>query len=463
MKPIQVNFNPDLFNNIFFHIRDAWNNADVRFLWVYGGSSASKTYSVVQQSLISMMEGSDNNILVLRKYATDIRDSIYSDFKSIIHDWGLEDHFIIQQNYIKCVTGSYCRFRGLDDSEKVKGISSFKKIILEEVSQFDHADLKQIRKRLRGKDNQQIIGIFNPISEEHWIKRKIFDVKELQEQESNIAGMWVNAKGNNVILRTNYLDNKYIVGPNFIDKHAIEDFENDKINDPEYYNIYGLGDWGEIIEGESPFATQFDVKKHVSDVAVYDPKRQLIIAIDFNLVPFCVTFHHLFQDANGQHGYQFDEAEIKHGSIPAMIDLIKERYPLSLSNALITGDAMGNRGDISQRDNASLYVQLIRGLNMREGQIQVSANPTHENSRADTNYVLLNFPDFKIHPSCKGTIRDMKNVQVDAFGQILKKDRKDVNQRADYIDTIRYLIHNVYYKWIDQHQKASTFRKKKTA
>jgi hypothetical protein len=47
----------------------------------------------------------------------------------------------------------------------------------------------------------------------------------------------------------------------------------------------------------------------------------------------------------------------------------------------------------------------------------------------------------------------MRNVQVDAFGGILKKDRKDVNQRADYIDTIRYLIHNIYYKWIEIHQR----------
>lgn len=454
MTQIKVNFNPDLFNKIFFHIRDAWNNALIRFIWIYGGSSASKTYSVVQQSVMSLMEGTDNNILVLRKFATDIRDSIYSDFKTVIYDWGLEEEFTIQQNYIRCnKSGSYVRFRGLDDSEKVKGIADFKKIILEEVSQFDHADLKQLRKRLRGKAGQQIIGIFNPISEEHWIKKKIFDIENLVHKESDIAGMWVNEKGNLVVLKTNYLDNKYIVGPNFIDQHVIDDFESDKVSDPEYYEIYGLGNWGEITEGESPFATQFNPTKHVSDTPVYDPKKQLIISIDFNLTPFCVTFHHFWQDQTGAHGHQFDEAEIKQGSIPAMIDLIKDKYKVSLPNAIITGDAMGNRGDISQRDNASLYLQLIRGLNMREGQVKVSNNPTHENSRADTNYVLLHFPDFKIHKSCTGTIRDMKNVQVDAFGSILKRDRKDVNQRADYIDTVRYLFHNVYYKWIDQHQR----------
>jgi hypothetical protein len=92
---------------------------------------------------------------------------------------------------------------------------------------------------------------------------------------------------------------------------------------------------------------------------------------------------------------------------------------------------------------------------MRESQIKVSNNPTHENSRSDVNYVLYNFPDFKIHKRCVGTIRDMRNVQVDAFGGIIKKDRKDVNQRADLIDGVRYAVHNILYKWIDSNQKQS--------
>ena len=213
-----------------------------------------------------------------------------------------------------------------------------------------------------------------------------------------------------------------------------------------------MGEWGEIKQGESPFATQWLDSKHIGDCE-YDPKKQLIISIDFNLTPFCVTFHHYWQDDKGAHGHQFDEMEIKQGSIPAMVEAIKTRYHSSLPNAILTGDAMGNRGDISQRDNGSLYLQLLRGLGMRESQLKSSNNPTHENSRADVNYVLYHFPDFKISKKCVNSIRDMRNVQVDAFGGILKKDRKDVNQRADYIDTIRYLIHNIYYKWIEIHQR----------
>lgn len=218
------------------------------------------------------------------------------------------------------------------------------------------------------------------------------------------------------------------------------------------------GDWNATREVQSPFATQWNDIKHVSEEPFYDTRKQLIISIDFNLVPFCATFHHYWHDSNGAHWHTFDEAEIKQGSIPAMIDFIVQRYRASLPNAIITGDAMGNRGDISQRDNASLYLQLIRGLGMSERQIKVSNNPTHENSRADVNYVLYNFPDFKTHKRCVGTLRDWRNVAVDANGVIIKGNRKDINQRGDFIDTNRYFVHNILYQWIDSHQKKSNYK-----
>ena len=216
------------------------------------------------------------------------------------------------------------------------------------------------------------------------------------------------------------------------------------------------GDWSASRDVQSPFATQWDDKKHIG-ICQYEVQRQLIISVDFNLVPFCATFHHYYFENGKQHWTTFDEAEIKQGSIPAMIDLIKTRYKASLPNAIITGDAMGNRGDISQRDNASLYLQLIRGLGMNERQIKVSNNPTHENSRADVNYVLYNLENYKVNPKCTGTIRDWRNVQVDATGSIIKGNRKDINQRGDFIDTNRYFVHNIMYQWIEQHQKHNRF------
>ncbi len=214
------------------------------------------------------------------------------------------------------------------------------------------------------------------------------------------------------------------------------------------------GNWDATREIISPFAIQFTTKLIHSNLH-YDYAKPLIISVDFNLVPFCVTFHTFYADENGWHWEQFDEAEIKQGSIPAMVELIRDRYGSVLTLATLTGDAMGNRGDISQRDNATLYVQLLRGLGMRESQLKVRSNPTHENSRADVNYVLRHLKSIKISDRCIGTIRDYQNVQIDATGSIIKGNRNDLNQRADYLDTIRYLVHNIMYRWIEQHQKTN--------
>lgn len=271
-----VKFKRRMFCKIFWLLKAAFDNVRLRFIWVYGGSSASKTYSVVQLLIRQMMKSRDETAMVFRKYSVDIEDSIYSDFKQIIEKWKLTHKFKIQHRYIEYIpTGAYIRFRGLDDSEKIKGLSGFKRIILEEISQFDESDLRQIRKRLRGRKGQQIVCIFNPVSEDHWIKKHIFDRhgvpefvpagKDFDDQagmwvdnkgkliDTSIAGLWVNEKGNMVVMKTNYLDNPYIVGPMFLDQATIDDFEADRDSshpeDQQSYQVYGLGNWGKIRTG----------------------------------------------------------------------------------------------------------------------------------------------------------------------------------------------------------------------
>lgn len=215
-----------------------------------------------------------------------------------------------------------------------------------------------------------------------------------------------------------------------------------------------FGDWEAQRSVDSPFCTHYSPTKHESTQAVFQPSKQLIISVDFNLNPFAVTFHHAWQDNAGFHHHQFDEGEIIQGSIPEMIDFIKIKYNNFLYAAILTGDAMGKHGDISQRDNATLYQQLLRGLGMTAQQLRVAGNPTHENSRADVNYFLVYFPDYIINPkTCPNTCRDARVVQVDLYGQIVKRNRNDLNQRADFLDAgIRYPIHNIHRQWINQHQ-----------
>jgi len=214
--------------------------------------------------------------------------------------------------------------------------------------------------------------------------------------------------------------------------------------------------YGEFVDmaAVNPFMTQYVPAKHESLSAVFDPAKQLLMIIDFNLNPFSIIFAHNWRDNAGEHFHIFDELEIKNGSIPEMIDRISLMFGAQLSNCRLTGDSLGKRREISMRDNASYYLQLQRGLGLRDSQLQLPANPTHENSRADCNYVLYHYPDFKINPTkCPGTCRDMKIVQCDAFGSIIKSNRKDISQKADYFDCVRYGVNTFLFDWLKHHSK----------
>jgi len=214
------------------------------------------------------------------------------------------------------------------------------------------------------------------------------------------------------------------------------------------------GDWDVDPTILNAFATQFDPVGHVGEV-VFDPKKQLYIIMDFNINPFAVIFMHMWRDKEGEHCHIFNEGTIENGSIPAMIEFINARYKSQLPNCVITGDAQGNSRRIDIKGNDSLFKQLLTGLRVRRSQLKAKSNPTHANSRNDSNYFLAHFPDLKINPvTCPNTIRDMKTVQCDAFGDIMKKNRSDLSQRADHIDCFRYMVNDFFPKWIKHHQKS---------
>lgn len=443
---IEVDFDPELFNNIFFHIEDALADDNIRFLYVYGGSSASKTFSVVQETVKWMLTGENNNSLILRKYATDIRDSIFSDFKDIINDWGLSDLFTIQQNFIKCNTGSYVRFRGLDDSEKVKGISNFKRVVLEEISQFEENDLKQIKKRLRGKLGQKIIGIFNPISEEHWLKKKVFDKEELIPEEANIQGKWTNKRGNTVILKTCYLDNIFIVGKwrkgeligGFIDKHTIEDFEKDKTDDFDYYNIYGLGNWGKIRTG-GEFWKDINPNKHFKTLK-WDEDLAIHITWDENVNPYltCLVWQikkveHIINEKKTitvNYLRQIDEIclEDPRNRVRHVCAEFIKRYPVKrVPKLFIYGDRTSIKESTTKEKGENFYTEIKSFLKDYEPTLRMqSVNPSVLSSGKFINECYADRIEtikIEIDIRCKKSINDYRYALEDSDGS-LKKSKK---------------------------------------
>lgn len=437
-------FKKSLFNNVYWHLEKAFDNLLIRFIWLYGGSSASKTYSVCQLIIRRMLEYSNDNTMVMRKFAVDIKDSIYSDFKGIIELWGLQDEFTCQQNYIVCKnTGSYIRFRGLDDSEKIKGLSNFKRIVLEEISQFDEVDLKQVKKRLRGRDGQQIIGIFNPISEDHWIKTNVFENEVLTEIESDITSIQVNQNSDTIILKTNYTDNIFIVGKHDnngkliagrVDTHVINDFEKDKISDNNYYQIYGLGNWGKIRTG-GEFWKDFNSNIHVQDVQ-WNEDLPIHLSFDENVNPYITCL--VWQIVDKTKAIQIDEICLPDplNRIEYVCNEFKKRYPQNRVKGLfIYGDRTSVKEDTKLQKGENFFTKILQHLDDYRPVLRLpSANPSVVLSGGFINLCFRDFAPINIiiGRNCKKSINDYQYALEDSDGTIKKTKKRNPTTGVTY-------------------------------
>ena len=131
--------------------------------------------------------------------------------------------------------GNQIIFRGVNDDqqrEKLKSITfprgKLTDVWIEEATEITQADFEIIDDRLRGElppgQFYQIRMTFNPVNQNHWIKRMFFD-----RPDPNVLAH-----------HSTYLDNR------FIDAAYHARMERRKEIDPEGYQIYGLGEWGEV-------------------------------------------------------------------------------------------------------------------------------------------------------------------------------------------------------------------------
>jgi phage terminase large subunit len=200
-----------------------------RYQVLYGGAGSGKSYAAAQKAVYDLLFNPKKiRYLIIRKVAKTLRHSAFSLIKKWIIEWGIYNFFKIRESdmYIRSVTDSEAIFAGLDDVEKLKSIDEPTRIWVEEASEITEDDLHQLNLRLRGQTEvqKQIILSFNPISVTHWLKPFFFDTP----------------KDNAFVSKTTYMDNA------FIDNEYKAELESYKTISPYHYQVYCLGDWGEL-------------------------------------------------------------------------------------------------------------------------------------------------------------------------------------------------------------------------
>ena len=217
------------------------DRSEKRYIVMKGSAGSGKSVDTAQHYLLRLMNDKGRNLVAMRKSDITNRDSTFAELTgALFRMFGdkYDRYWKVNLSPLMLTfrnNGNQIIFRGMNDDrqrEKLKSITvprgKLTDVWLEEATEFTQADLEIIDDRLRGElppgQFYQIRMTFNPVNKSHWIKKKFFDY---QDEDT-------------------FTHHSTYLGNRFIDEAYHRRMERRKIVDPEGYQIYGLGEWGEI-------------------------------------------------------------------------------------------------------------------------------------------------------------------------------------------------------------------------
>jgi len=219
-------------------------NNDTRYYIVTGGRGSSKSFGVASY-LCGLSFEPDHKILFTRQTMTSAHLSIIPEFQEKIELMNAEPFFEVNKTEIKNRTSnSDIIFRGIrtssgDQTANLKSLQGITTWIVDEAEELtDETVFDKINLSIRQKGKQnRVILILNPATKEHWIYKRFFEDRGIQEGFNGI-------KEDVTYIHTTYLDNI-----NNLDQSFINEVERIKVNNPTKYKHQILGGWLNKAEG----------------------------------------------------------------------------------------------------------------------------------------------------------------------------------------------------------------------
>ena len=398
-----------------------------RFVINYGGTAAGKSFSATQKEVICA-DTQQIKTLVIRKVGSTLRDSVIPSFRSRIKEFGLDEKFSFNKTdrvLIHKDTGSEIIFRGLDDPDKLKSFEGLTRILVEEAAELELKDFMELNRRARGRQNIQITLTFNPIDEQHWLKKHFFD-RDAPDVD---------------IIHSTYKDNPFLTD---VDQEQIEQIS---LFDNNQYRIYALGEWG-ILTNDKPWLFSFDRKMHTVEKLPVLRGFPIYLSFDFNLDPItCVAAQMSLNQGRHDSFIHF----IKEFSAKASLESICRQVKTAFQGHMlfVTGDASGNRHDLAMSDpNATYYSMIQSFLALSPGQINThKRNLPHGESYMLINTLLYSYPKvlFSLE-ECPMLINDCTIARMDSTSTVpgaLRKDRE--TYKMDLFDCMRYFFQQYFH------------------
>lgn len=391
-----------------------------RFLPIYGGAGSGKSIFASFKITKRTVSEPGHKFLCLRKVGNTVKDSIFAEIRGQISEMELDDEFLVNKtdhSFLHIPSGNQILCKGLDDPAKIKSIKGITGMWLEEATEFEENDLDQLNLRIRGEKQNyvQYILTFNPIDENHWLKKRFFDKKDPMATTCH----------------STYLDNHFLTAE---DKAQLEAL---KERNQLYYDVYCLGKWGIVVKSNKFFYT-YSKDKHEIESYEPNPHLPIMVSFDFNVEPMTAVVSQKVDDTTL---IIFDELQVPQGSTEEMVELVKAKYVDFLGNMDITGDATGRNREKVRRGNINSYLVIKEGLDLYDRNIIVpSKNPEIKDSRVLCNSVMMH-ATVKITKNCEQVIDDVIYSAIknhpNGRVEIVKTDEEG----RHFCDNVRYTIH----------------------
>jgi len=200
-----------------------------------GGSSSSKTYSILQYWLGKLYSENQILISVVRATTPALKKSILRDWTKILSTYELWESFHYNktdQTFTHLRTGSQIEFFALDDEQKARGPRR-DYLQVNEANEIRWEGFRQLQMRT----SKQTIIDFNPSSADTWIKSKIEEERAASE-------------GDVEVIISNYKSNS------FLSPIQVKEIEsqiprydgsgNLIAGDEQFWKVFGLGEYGQV-------------------------------------------------------------------------------------------------------------------------------------------------------------------------------------------------------------------------
>lgn len=399
MPPINLKLSKKLFNDVYLpHLLDYSKRYEV----YYGGAGSGKSVFIGQKLVVKACK-SVRKVLVIRKYGTTLKDSVFQLIIDQLKKWHLYEHCTINLSTytITLPNGSMFLFKGLDDSEKIKSITDITDIWVEEATEISEDDFTQLDLRLRALvGDLQLLVSFNPVSKANWVYKRWFDPKAVYDIEVTM------------ILRTTYKDNR------FLPTSYIKALEEKMTSNPVYYKIYALG---EFAVAEGLVITNWEKKdfNHLELAELFDHRT----GMDLGFTDPSAVIDSLY-DRDNKTIYVFNEFYKRGCQLSELAGAIVE---MGLRKSKIMVDSAEPRSREYFRNKGINAVPCVKGAD------SVKAG-------------LMFLQDHKIvvHPKCTNFIMELENFSYKKSKQTGEWTDDTTHEFSHAIDALRYAYSDVY-------------------